>query len=630
MRRGLFHVCALLRVKGDWYGPADLPQDAVAGRKMTLREKKVEMLSQEVFSRGNQYLKGALSLEALPEGIHSFPEVCFIGGPNGGKSSLIAALCHNSKLGRPGAKPGSTRKVQFYMVGGVMALVDCPAYGNWVDVEDRRLSMARGVGMMFQYLALRSRANLRRVYWVMEASTSQKMFTPTPRDKELLRFLYTERIPFSIVLNKVDRYGLDDHNRIVCDAGSIYDFLGTTSVPILDTIAHPHRPQKHRNIDKLQKDIMLHITNQLRDDELTFKGLSSLGYMPFTAEEQQRVEERYPMRNIVLPHRDDISLLSFVDHHQQAKKQFIEFHRLGSSVTTPMAVLEKSTREGLMGFKDKMDDHLAEMKADAAQWEDRRLEHAQRLVWGQSAGELGPGGAAKEGPYLPNQGDVHDKLPASDAAIAHHAPNSVAESHPPSDTDARGGGVAISALGGVQPTSAALAAQTGPPPILSLPRGMAEAFPFKFIPESMISGTFERDLALADKRSFGALEEAQFDLTYDGIMNEEISAFLEESPDDQTPLSKRAADKKVFKKYLNQNQKPRYQNLTSAASMCPWVGSPKEGSVLGVSPDGGAVGAHSGSVIRNLRNRGFGGRSVSPYTLKQRGRATEKVGKWAR
>ena len=637
LRFGLFRGTLLLRADrpptAAWYGPTDLPPEAVAGRQMTPRERKVEMLAEQVFSRGNQYLKGVLSLEALPEGIHSFPEVSFIGGCNGGKSSMIAALCHNAKLGRPGAKPGSTRKVQLYMVGGAMALVDCPGYGNWVDVDKRRLTMARGIGAMFQYLALRSRANLRRVYWVMEASNTQRLFQPTPRDHELLRFLYTERIPFSIILNKVDRYGLNDHNRIMRDTGAIYDFLGTDSIPILDTIAHPQSPDLHKNIDKLRNDIMLHITNQLRDDAVNFKGLSSLGYMPFSVEEQQRVEERYPIRNIIVPHRDDVSLLSMISKHQRAKKSFIEFHRLSAPVTASMASLEESTREGLVGFKDNMDALEEEMRQDAAQWEDRKLEHAGRLVWGQSMPELEPSSAQSD-PYLPTTEDDAPpplQVGQSDSSIVpvEEDDDDLMIAPYPQSSSRRAQGP-VSALGGVMPTSGGVAAVSGPPPILSLPKGMAEAFPFKYIPESMISQDFEHQLGKIDDRSIGAFEEAQRPLTYEGILADEFSPFMEESPGDGPSMSRNAAKKKVFNKYLEKNYTPRYQNLTSAASMCPWVGNPKEGSVMGLSTDGSTTGAQGGSVIRHLRDRGFGGRSVSPHTLKKRGRATEKVGKWAR
>lgn len=658
----------------DWYGPADLPQDMVARRRMTPREERIEALALEVFSRGNQYLKTVFSLESLPEGIHSFPEVAFVGAPSSGKSSLICALCHNRRIVKSGKKQGVTRQLSFVNVGDALALVDCPGYGNWIDVEDRKLRMARGIGIMFQYLALRSRGNLRRVYWVMEASKSHKFFRPTPRDEELLRFLYTERIPFSIVLNKVDRYGIEDHNRLVCDVGAIYDFLGTDSVPILDTCANTFSPQEHRNIDKLRNDITLHVCNQLRDIEITFKGLRSLSYMPFTVEEQLRVEERYPMRSILLPYRDDISIPEMIRDHEKAKLAFVEFHRLDAKEMAPMQALEMSAHGGLVGVREKTDALVTQVMADATQWRERgKREHASRLIWGAAVGPQAAAIAASSSPptevlassslTLPSSershgheslsliGDGSTLAPSSSATVVDEESTATAVASPSlegganpsvpfSDMQPRPSPTLefpVSALGGVMPASAAVAsAHGGPPPILTLPRGMAEAFPFRFVPESMISAFFERDLGKVESRSLGALEQSMKHTTYEAYLDDAYEPFLQESPDDVT-RSRNNERKAVLDKYLNSNKKARYRNLDSASSMCPWLGRPREGSVLGLGTAVDGTGeasspsaAHSGTVVRALKSRGFGGRSVSPNTLRYRGRATQKVGRWAR
>lgn len=172
------------------------------------RERRVETLSDEIFSKGNVHLKNVERLSALPEGLHSFPEICFIGKPNAGKSSLIACLLHNAVLGRSGKKPGSTRHLKFFNVGDALALVDTPGYGGWKgrQVQNLALEKATAFSILFRYLALRNGGKgLKRVYWVMEASATSPMRFQ-PRDEELLHFLMAENIPFSVVLSKIDRH----------------------------------------------------------------------------------------------------------------------------------------------------------------------------------------------------------------------------------------------------------------------------------------------------------------------------------------------------------------------------------------------------------------------------------------
>ena len=77
------------------------------------------------------------------------PEIAFAGKSNVGKSSLINALTHNSKLARTSSEPGKTRLVNFFLLNDSFYLVDLPGYGfaraskqekeRWCR-DDRRLS----------------------------------------------------------------------------------------------------------------------------------------------------------------------------------------------------------------------------------------------------------------------------------------------------------------------------------------------------------------------------------------------------------------------------------------------------------------------------------------------------------
>jgi len=57
------------------------------------------------------------------------PEIAFCGRSNVGKSSLINALCGNSKLARVSKTPGRTRLINTFLLPDGFYLVDLPGYG---------------------------------------------------------------------------------------------------------------------------------------------------------------------------------------------------------------------------------------------------------------------------------------------------------------------------------------------------------------------------------------------------------------------------------------------------------------------------------------------------------------------
>lgn len=323
------------------------------------RAAAIERLSDEVFGCGNKHLKNVETLSALPEGLHSFPEVCFIGKPNCGKSSLISCLLHNARLGKAGATGGTTRLLQFFNVGDGLLLVDTPGYGGW---RGRQLSQAlaeraNAFSILFRYLALRKDSNLKRVYWLMEASARSPV-SFQERDEEILCFLAREKIPFSVILTKIDRHwrqyaeeqrttalvgrdGLVHPGHLVPERGAgpriqlpeegvarnvqeVFNFLGTDKVPVLGVSADRKKPGRSRNLDLLQHDIVHYCTQDLLPGEpLTLTNLRKLSYAPPTADSIQDVQLRYPIEAFVVPQNNNLSLKRMVETHEQMKAQFL-------------------------------------------------------------------------------------------------------------------------------------------------------------------------------------------------------------------------------------------------------------------------------------------------------------------
>lgn len=321
--------------------------------------EEIESLSNEVFSRGNVHLKNVETLTALPEGLHSFPEVCFIGKPNCGKSSLISCLLHNVRLGKAGATGGTTRLLQFFNVGDAILLVDTPGYGGWKgrQLDQSQAERANAFSILFRYLALRNGSNLKRVYWLMESSARSPM-SFQPRDEEILTFLFREHIPFSVILTKIDRHWrmYADQQRTGSVVGKdglvhpghaapegcirsctplpeagvarnmreVFDFLGTDTVPILGVSANRKQPARSRNIELVQHDIVHYCVQDLLPGEaLSLTNLRKLSYAPPTADRIQEVQLRYPVESFVVPQNNNLSLSRMVEQHEQMKARFM-------------------------------------------------------------------------------------------------------------------------------------------------------------------------------------------------------------------------------------------------------------------------------------------------------------------
>lgn len=374
----------------------------------TPRDVAVAALTDDVFSRGNTHLKNVETLSSLPEGLFSFPEVCVIGRPNVGKSTLLSCLLHNPRLGKHGRTPGTTRLLQFFNVGDALLLVDTPGYGGWKGRHGLKLSRAaesaNAFSILFRYLALRKRANLRRVYWLLEASAPASRFTFTARDEEILSFLTREEIPFTVVLTKLDRVtmavarrrdstqlyritrdgipvelssGEDDCESSGDGSGALrrlptademigeniralYECLGTDRVPVIGVSCDRWNPLHCYNIEALRRDMISYCFPADADPaQITYEELHSVSYAPPLAEDITAVQVRYPIESFVIPSDNHLSLHDFVRRHEQHKARLV------------------SSRWGTLTARDTEELHLVDTRALART---HRAEERQRAL----------------------------------------------------------------------------------------------------------------------------------------------------------------------------------------------------------------------------------------------------------
>lgn len=145
-----------------------------------------------LFCRPCEFYFASQKLEQLPE--PRLPEVAFCGRSNVGKSSLVNALTGQNSLARVSSTPGRTKQLNFFDLGGRLALVDMPGYGY---AQASRAVKEDWQGLMFDYL--RGRPNLRRVVLLLDARIETKA-----SDRAAMDLLTEAAVTFQIVLTKAD------------------------------------------------------------------------------------------------------------------------------------------------------------------------------------------------------------------------------------------------------------------------------------------------------------------------------------------------------------------------------------------------------------------------------------------
>ncbi|NLJ94521.1 MAG: YihA family ribosome biogenesis GTP-binding protein [Clostridiaceae bacterium] len=174
------------------------------------------------------------------------PQIAISGKSNVGKSSLINALCQNSKLARTGKSPGKTRQVIFFNIDDKFYLVDLPGYGyaktsqkeieKFSELTDTYIS-TQTIHMVVQLIDIRHK--------------------PTLNDLNMINWLAHSGIPYLIALTKADKLKKSQINKQVeLIRKKLYENLQENFNPIIISSV------KKQGLDQLKSAIETVLTGE--------------------------------------------------------------------------------------------------------------------------------------------------------------------------------------------------------------------------------------------------------------------------------------------------------------------------------------------------------------------------------
>jgi GTP-binding protein len=146
-----------------------------------------------LFAQDCRFIVGAVRAEQVPD--LGLPEVAFAGRSNVGKSSLVNALTGRKTLARISNTPGRTQQLNFFDLGGRLALVDLPGYGYH--------QAGKAAGKRWSQLAqdyLKGRVQLRLTCLLVDSRHGLK-----DSDRAVMDEMDVAAVAYQVVLTKTDK-----------------------------------------------------------------------------------------------------------------------------------------------------------------------------------------------------------------------------------------------------------------------------------------------------------------------------------------------------------------------------------------------------------------------------------------
>ncbi len=140
-----------------------------------------------------EFVMSAGKASECPEG--ELPEIAVSGRSNVGKSSLMNSLFGRKSMVKVSRTPGKTQRLNYFLVNEAFHVVDLPGYGFAKAPGKLRDEWSR---MMQEYLQSR-----RQLVAMLQLVDSRH--DPSREDREMVKWLRTQGLPFCLVATKVDK-----------------------------------------------------------------------------------------------------------------------------------------------------------------------------------------------------------------------------------------------------------------------------------------------------------------------------------------------------------------------------------------------------------------------------------------
>lgn len=160
-----------------------------------------------------ELIKMVHNIEHLPNPMSG--EIAFAGRSNVGKSSLLNRLM-NKKEARVSSKPGKTRSINYYLINKKYYYVDLPGYG-FASVS--KTEKAKWESLMEGYFT--SREELQMVFVLID-----HRHPPQKMDHMMVSWLKDLRVPFTIVLTKMDKLKKNERSKMLSIIKSELSYYG--------------------------------------------------------------------------------------------------------------------------------------------------------------------------------------------------------------------------------------------------------------------------------------------------------------------------------------------------------------------------------------------------------------------
>lgn len=185
-----------------------------------------------------EFVTGAPTLSRCPP--PKYPEICFAGRSNVGKSSLINALMNDSGLARTSNTPGKTQQMNYYKIDDEAYFVDLPGFGYAKVSKKERERWGRDIR---DYLL--KRETLRLILHFVDIRHK-----PSGLDEDFFYWMGSNRIPFAVVLSKADKLSRNKQNQSMFRLERILNEMNI-EVPVVVASS-----EKRNGIEEIQ-----HLTN---------------------------------------------------------------------------------------------------------------------------------------------------------------------------------------------------------------------------------------------------------------------------------------------------------------------------------------------------------------------------------